>query len=163
MFTLLRLVLSALVASSLAYSTVGQSNIPSVADWRSDIDQIVNDIRLLHPDPFTKTGKLTFLREVERLKAEVPSFTEEQRVVRAMKLVTLIGDGHTQLEPDNPSFAVLRCCSIQKNSRLLWDHGSKSETTDLGAALQSAEPRRGRRSFFQYQAESSNQWLAGTA
>jgi tetratricopeptide (TPR) repeat protein len=79
--------------------------VPTVADWRSDIDSIAADIRLFHPDPFAKTGKLTFLREVEAFKAAVPSLTDEQRMVRAMRLVALVGDGHTQLEPNNPRFA----------------------------------------------------------
>jgi hypothetical protein len=79
--------------------------VPTVADWRNDIDAIAGDIRLLHPNPFTKTGKLTFLREVEAFKAAVPLLTEEQRMVRAMRLIALVGDGHTQLEPNNPRFA----------------------------------------------------------
>src|SRR5207237_4935992 len=80
-------------------------DLPTVADWSNDIDAIAGDIRLFHPNPFTKTGKLTFLREVEAFKAALPLLTEEQRMVRAMRLIALIGDGHTQLEPNNPRFA----------------------------------------------------------
>jgi len=105
MLTNQKTVLSALVVCVLALTAVGQSNAVKVSDWRQDIDEIVKDIRLLHPDPFTKTGKLTFLREVEALKAALPALTEEQRVVRAMRLVASLGDGHTQLESDNSAFA----------------------------------------------------------
>jgi len=80
-------------------------DLPTVADWSNDIEAIAGDIRLFHPNPFTKTGKLTFLREVEAFKAALPLLTEEQRMVRAMRLIALIGDGHTQLEPNNSRFA----------------------------------------------------------
>src|SRR4051794_23260149 len=76
----------------------------SVGDWRADIDEIVKDARLVHPDAFTKTGRLTFLRQAEALKRALPSLTEEQRMVAAMRLVASIGDGHSSLEPDNPAF-----------------------------------------------------------
>ena len=83
-----------------------KSPAPTVSDWRSDIDEIVRDVRLLHPDPFTKTGPTTFLRAVETLKADLPGLTEDQRVVGAMRLIGSIGDGHTQLEPSRADFAL---------------------------------------------------------
>lgn len=76
----------------------------SVLEWRQDIDQIVKDLRQ-HPDPFGKIGETTFLRKANALKKAIPNLTEEQRVVGAMRLVSLVGDGHTVLEPDNPKFA----------------------------------------------------------
>ena len=78
---------------------------PGVAEWRANLDEIVREIRASHPDPFTKIGKLAFLREVDKLKSELPSLSEEQRVVRAMQLVALIGDGHTFLEPISSHFS----------------------------------------------------------
>jgi hypothetical protein len=78
----------------------------SVADWRADIEEIVKDVRLVHPDAFTKTGRLTFLRQARALEAALPRLSEEQRMVAAMRLVASIGDGHTSLEPDNPAFGL---------------------------------------------------------
>jgi hypothetical protein len=94
-----------LVACMVVLAGAGQGKAATVPDWRHDIDEIVRDVRLLHPDPFAKTGRLTFLREAEALKAALPSLTEEQRVVRAMRLVASVQDGHTKLEPDTPAFA----------------------------------------------------------
>ncbi|HEY2322632.1 MAG TPA: hypothetical protein VGJ82_07175 [Thermoanaerobaculia bacterium] len=76
----------------------------TVAEWRSDLDQIVADIRSIHPAPFTKVGELTFRRRVAALEEALPSLTEEQRVVEAMRIVASIGDGHTQLQPKRPDF-----------------------------------------------------------
>ncbi|MGZ3374960.1 MAG: hypothetical protein ACXU8S_00010 [Phenylobacterium sp.] len=83
-----------------------KSPSPTIAQWRTDIDSIVAHVRLTHPDPFTKTGSTTFLRAAETLKADLPALSEEQRVVRAMRLIASIGDGHTQLEPDRADFAL---------------------------------------------------------
>ena len=83
-----------------------KSPTPTVAQWRAEIDDIVDHLRLIHPDPFTKTGRTVFLRAAEDLKADIPSLTEEQRLVRAMRLVASIGDGHTQLEPVRSDFAL---------------------------------------------------------
>ncbi|MEE8118340.1 MAG: hypothetical protein V3T39_02150 [Gammaproteobacteria bacterium] len=65
----------------------------------------MDDLSLHHHDPFKKTGELTFRRAAKTLKDELPNLTEEQRMVRVMQLVALIGDAHTQLEPENPEFA----------------------------------------------------------
>jgi hypothetical protein len=81
------------------------SRAPSIADWRHDVDRIAADIRLLHPDPFTRTGPLTFRRRLARLEERLPFLTEEQRVLEAMRLVASIGDGHTFLETMRSDFA----------------------------------------------------------
>lgn len=86
-------------------SLFGQVIEPTVNDWRTDLDSVINDIRLLHPDPFTKTGKNKFMREVLALKESIPTLTQEQRTVRIMQLVASLGDGHTLMEPNNRRFA----------------------------------------------------------
>jgi hypothetical protein len=85
---------------------IGETQAASVADWRQDIDEIVKDVQAIHPNPFFKTGRLIFLRRAESLKADIPRLTEEQRVVRVMQLIALIGDTHTQIEPNRADFAL---------------------------------------------------------
>ena len=91
---------------SISVALVGEAQASSVSDWHHDIDEIVKDVQAIHPNPFCRTGRLTFLRRAEALKANIPQLTEEQRVVGAMQLIALIGDTHTQLEPDRPDFAL---------------------------------------------------------
>jgi len=93
----------AVVAAVL--TAIAPADAASLADWRADMAALLKDIRATHPDPFTKTGELTFMRRYSALMSALPELTEEQRVVDAMKLVALIGDGHTQLEPNDPAFA----------------------------------------------------------
>lgn len=79
--------------------------LPAVADWRHDVAALVDDIRLLHPDPFTERGELAFRRDVEALLEAIPTLTDEQRLAATMRLVASLGDGHTLLEPVHPRYA----------------------------------------------------------
>ena len=100
----IRVLLGCLALSASALAQAPEVN-PSITDWRSDIDQVVQDIRSLHPDPFAKSGQLVFMRAASALKDELPLLNEEQRVVRLMHIIALVGDGHTQLEPASARFA----------------------------------------------------------
>jgi hypothetical protein len=70
-----------------------------VGAWRTALTRLAEDVRSVHPDPFTHVGRLRFARELRALEDRLHLLTEEQRVVAAMRVVALIGDGHTQLEP----------------------------------------------------------------
>lgn len=89
------------------FASDSTTSIPArtVAVWRADLDALVRDVLATHPAPFTRTGVLTWRRAANKLREALPRLSEPQRVVRAMQLLALIGDGHTQLEPDNPAFA----------------------------------------------------------
>ncbi|NOT07730.1 MAG: hypothetical protein HOP28_05910 [Gemmatimonadales bacterium] len=94
------------VTTGAAQAAAPLPNRPSVADWRADFEQMISDILVLHPEPFTKTGKHTFQRDVEILREAIPTLTDEQRLARMMKLVGSLGDGHTVLEANSPAYAI---------------------------------------------------------
>lgn len=79
---------------------------PSVEAWSRDIDTIVQDALTVHPNAFTKIGRSAFLQRAEELKRSLRDLSQEQRVVRAMQLVASVGDGHTQLETNNPRWGI---------------------------------------------------------
>ena len=97
--------IAASIASLIVLGASAEAQAPTLADWRSDIADIVRDIRTLHPDPFARTGRLTFLRAVRNLETALPSLTTEQRVARTMALVAMLEDGHTYLEMNHPRYA----------------------------------------------------------
>jgi hypothetical protein len=78
----------------------------SVEEWRGAIDAIVLDLETVHPNAFGKIDHAVFRAQADALKSALPALTEEQRIARAMQLVSLVGDGHTQLSPDRPDFAL---------------------------------------------------------
>jgi tetratricopeptide (TPR) repeat protein len=82
----------------------GPAYAANADDWRHDLDTIMQNIETIHPNPFTKIDRARFEGEFAALKAAIPSLTEEQRVVRAMRIVALVGDGHTQLAPKRADF-----------------------------------------------------------
>jgi hypothetical protein len=106
----------------------------TVADWRADIDEIVKDVRAIHPDPYARCGRLTFLRRAQALKAALPGLTEGQRMVGAMRLVALIGDTHTQLEPNRPDFALWYPIRIYEFSDGYFVTAAHASVADLAGA-----------------------------
>jgi hypothetical protein len=95
----------AIAACAALLAAAAPARAASLAAWRADLAELLKDIRAVHPDPFTKTGELTFMRSYAGFLSDLPRLGEEQRVVGAMRLVALLGDGHTQLEPSDPAFA----------------------------------------------------------
>jgi hypothetical protein len=93
------------LACALLLGIPAQGVAATVAEWRGDIDATITAIEAVHPSPFTRVGRAQFLKEANGLKQELPRLTEQQRMVRAMRVVALIGDGHTWLEPNRPDFA----------------------------------------------------------
>lgn len=89
----------------MAGAATTPSQAATEAQWIRDIDRIVVDIRGTHPQPFAIAGETRFMRAVRDLKSEISLLSEEQRLVRAMQLVAMIGDGHTQLNPTSLQFA----------------------------------------------------------
>lgn len=123
-----------LTASASAAQTSAHAFTPTVADWRASVDEVVNDVRLLHPNPFTKTGRLAFDRRAASLKAALPSLTEEQRAVELMELVASIGDGHTLLELERPDFASWYPIRLYSFSDGLFISAAHKSVQDLAGA-----------------------------
>jgi hypothetical protein len=94
------------IAVSLATGGISESRAATVADWRRDVDAIVRDVVAYHPDPFSRTGELTFLRSAKALKDALPRLHESQRIVALMRLIASLGDGHTTVELQDRKYAV---------------------------------------------------------
>lgn len=73
----------------------------AVQAWIEDIDFAVERVQSLHPNPWHRVTRDSFLTEAGRLKADIPTLAEEEIIVRSMQLVALLCDGHTALIPYN--------------------------------------------------------------
>lgn len=78
----------------------------TVEDWRADIDAMTAAVERIHPNAFTKVSRAAWEGDAGAMKAALTLLTEEQRVVRAMRWIASIGDGHTQLAPRRADFAL---------------------------------------------------------
>jgi hypothetical protein len=137
-----------ILAAGIAFASAasGQCTPPFAADtttaippraaavWRTDLDAVVRDVLATHPAPFTKTGILTWRRAAHELREALPRLSEPQRVARAMQLLALIGDGHTQLEPDNPSFALWYPVRLYEFADGVFITGAHRSVADLAGA-----------------------------
>ncbi|HET9230140.1 MAG TPA: S41 family peptidase [Vitreimonas sp.] len=72
--------------------------------WRSSLRHLADVVETVHPNPFTNIARADFERRARELERALPRLSDEQRMARAMQLVAMLGDGHTQLEPITDAF-----------------------------------------------------------
>jgi tetratricopeptide (TPR) repeat protein len=63
--------------------------------WRFDLDLLVREATRTHYAPFARTPRAVFDAEVRKLREDIPRLTDNQIAVGFMKLLRLLGDGHT--------------------------------------------------------------------
>ena len=78
---------------------IDRAQVSRTDGWRHDLSFFEAEVKRMGYDPFHKTSEAQFHREVQRLQAEVPSLTDNQIIVRIMRLTALVGDGHTGIAP----------------------------------------------------------------
>lgn len=65
--------------------------------WRYDLKLLAREIKRVHYDPFRATSREEFDRSVKKLHADIPRLSDTQIGVGFMKLLRMVGDGHTSL------------------------------------------------------------------
>jgi hypothetical protein len=82
-----------------------QEAVPGGADaWRADLEVLANELPRVHANAFHTIDQERFAAEVSSLGTALPQLDRDQIIVRLMRLVALIGDGHTHLDlpPTSP-------------------------------------------------------------
>lgn len=82
----------------------GGAHAADAGAWRSALADIDARVQSIHPNPTANISREDFASAVRELRQALPRLTEQQRTARAMQLVALLGDGHTQLEPTAQAF-----------------------------------------------------------
>lgn len=65
--------------------------------YRLDIDYLMHESKRIHYAPYKQTSEAELDSMASALKVEVGTLSDEQVLVRLMKLVRHLGDGHTQI------------------------------------------------------------------
>jgi len=91
----------------LATAAVPVSPAPQDRDagWRSDLAFLVAEARRSHASPDRPAHSAEFEARAQELHDAIPNLTNEQVLAHLMRLVALLGDGHTTLYgpgPDTP-------------------------------------------------------------
>jgi hypothetical protein len=66
--------------------------------WREDLRYLARELPNQHANAFHTVSRETFAGEVARLDAGIPSMNGDEVLVGFMRVVALIGDGHTHLD-----------------------------------------------------------------
>lgn len=66
------------------------------AGWAWDLDFYARRMKQMHYSLYTKVPEATFRAEIEKLKKDIPSLTDDQARARLRIITASVGDGHTQ-------------------------------------------------------------------
>jgi hypothetical protein len=66
--------------------------------WRTDLGYLAHELPGRHANAFHTVSRATFANEVARLDAAIPQSNGNQILIGLMRIVALIGDGHTHLD-----------------------------------------------------------------
>ena len=91
------------VASCVAQEAMPQAGADT---WRADLRFLAEELPRVHVNAFHTIGADSFAAAVRELDAAIPQMNDDQVVVGLMRLVALIGDGHTHLDlpPTSPRY-----------------------------------------------------------
>jgi Tfp pilus assembly protein PilF len=67
--------------------------------WRYDLWLLARELQRVHYDPYKYYTKAEFDAYVKKLHDDIPKLTDNQIIVGFMKLMRMMGDGHTQIRP----------------------------------------------------------------
>lgn len=67
--------------------------------WRYDLWLLARELKRIHYDPFTKVSREEFDGYVKKLNGEIPKLRDSQIEAGFMRLMRMMGDGHTSIRP----------------------------------------------------------------
>jgi tetratricopeptide (TPR) repeat protein len=82
---------------------------PSPAEWQADLPILIDEIEAVHPDPWFRTERAAVLAAADELREQMPRLSPEQSLAGYLRIVAMLGDGHTRIAPHrNPDFGWTR-------------------------------------------------------
>lgn len=68
--------------------------------WLSDLDSLVHFMVTTHPNPFWRTSREDFDKQIAMVRDRIPHLSDSQVIVEFMRITAMVKDGHTQLLGD---------------------------------------------------------------
>jgi hypothetical protein len=91
-----------LAAMLWAVSSAAAGAIPpelTAEQWREDLRTVQHEIETRHPNPYNHTSKAKLDAAFADLEGRIPSLSRNQVIVGMMRIVAMVGDGHTRIDP----------------------------------------------------------------
>jgi hypothetical protein len=111
-------ILFTLFAAALAYGSLsshassqesaGKKLNDRIEGWRTELDSVVDCLKRKHWNAFFKLKREDFEKSVAELREKIPRLKDHEVLVEFMKLVALVGDGHTLVYEIGPKNAFRR-------------------------------------------------------
>jgi len=96
-FVVLFVLLFGVPASAQTHAPAGSAPQLNAEKWREDLRFMAAEIEKMHKNAFHSVSRDEFYREVNALEQRIGSLEDHQVVVEMMRIVALVGDGHTGL------------------------------------------------------------------
>ena len=90
-----------------------QENITREEAWTRDITYLEKRINELHFSPDHAISKADLSKEILDIKTNIESLTDEQIIVKLMKVVGSLGNGHNLIIPTSPKIGALKKLPVQ--------------------------------------------------
>jgi hypothetical protein len=87
------------VTNALAQAAQAAASTPAMTaeKWQQDLRFMASEIEKMHKNAFHRVSREDFYKEVKALDQRIPSLEDHQVVVEFIRIVAMIGDGHTGL------------------------------------------------------------------
>ena len=93
--------LQVLVTLGWCGALTAQTSAPAdVAAWRADLRVLGEEVPKRHPAPFLKISRAQWDSAVASIDRRLPTLSRNQSLVELYRLVALLGDAHTNLQPE---------------------------------------------------------------
>ena len=80
-------------------------DISRIEGWRADLTFMAQRMELIHYNLFQTMSREEWNTAIENLYQKIPDLADHEIIVELMKIVAMVGDGHTQLMPPLPGWA----------------------------------------------------------
>lgn len=92
---------AALLWAAVPAAAPAQTAPPTLTaeQWRQDLRTVQHEIETRHPNPYNHTSKAKLDAAFADLDRRIPSLSRNQIIVSMMRIVAMVGDGHTRIDP----------------------------------------------------------------
>lgn len=91
--------LCALVCAPSFSAVAHQADKTEAGKWREDLRLLAHEMPRLHKNLFHTMTREQFDGAIKKLDERIPSLARHQIIVELMKIVAMVGDGHTSINP----------------------------------------------------------------
>ncbi len=98
-----------------AFTCIGfaQNDKTEAEKWREDLRFMAREMEERHKDLFHTISREKFQNAVRLLDAKIPELERHQIIVEVMRIVAMVGDGHTNIYPTRDAVIAFRRLPVQ--------------------------------------------------